>query len=153
MIETTVFAIAPSATARILAGRRLERRWWLFVLPVAAALVAAIADIRWLFVALIMVFMIWPAALFFVWTGAAVTVEAARASLPHSIAFSSSGLHITYKDSENYRTPAPEFVPWSAISGREERGRIMIFYAGTRLIAIPLDALQPVQWQEIVAMS
>lgn len=153
MIETTVFAIAPSATSRILAGRRLERRWWLFVLPVAAALVAALADIRWLFVALIMVFMIWPAALFFVWTGAAITVEAARASLPHSIRFDASGLHIAYIDGENYRTPAAEFVPWAAISGREERGRNMIFYAGTRLIAVPLDALPPEQWQEIIAMS
>lgn len=149
MIRTEVFAIAPSATAAMLAQRWLGRRWFLFILP-AGALVAGLADWRWLIVALVMVFVLWPMALFFVWIDAALRPEAVRSAQPHLVEFGPDGLRVVYEEREGYRTPPAEWHAWTAVAEVEECGKLLVHrMCDGRCVYVPLSCAEPGEWAQI----
>lgn len=153
MITTREFAIAPSATAAHLARQWLWRRWPLFVLPVAALLVASTADVRFALVALMVVFVVWPMALAFVWFGRALAPDAVRASCPHCLEFSASGLRIIYGEREGYPTPPAESVEAADVKAVDDRGKtIAIVLAGGRSIIVPADVLDADDWRRVKSL-
>lgn len=153
MIRTPEFSIAPSATAALLARRWLGRRWLFFLVPVMAALVSALSDWRWFVVALMMLFIIWPMALFFVWCNHALDPDAVRASQPHTVGFGTSGITLAYTPREEYPTIQPEIVPWHDIRHIEHTGRMEVFVClGGRRIMVPAAVLDAAQWREIDSM-
>lgn len=143
MIHTGEFTIAPSVTAAQLARRWLWKRWFLFVLPVGALLIMGLLDWRWLIVALMAVFILWPMALFFVWCGAALAPEAVRASRPHGIVFAERGFTIIYTPVEGYASIEPETVAWRDVADVEQdRGYIHIHTVSGRIILVPVASVQ-----------
>ena len=135
---TEEFAIAPSATAASLASQWRRERWFLFAIPVVASAVAGFFDWRWLIVALIMVFIIWPMALFFVWISVALSPEAVRSSIPHTVGVDDEWMVITYAVREGYPTPEPERISRADIL-RVEQGKkhVAVYVAGGRIILLP----------------
>ncbi|MDE6269467.1 MAG: hypothetical protein K2M12_01265 [Muribaculaceae bacterium] len=126
MIRSSEFSIAASSTAGRLARQWLWRRWPFFVIPLAACLLAGLADVRWAIVAMMLVFIMWPMALCFVWFGGALSPDAVRASLPHAVEFSEEGIRTVYAERDGYPTPQPEFIPAAQIAGVEDTGRYVI---------------------------
>ena len=151
MIRTEVFAIAPSATAAVLARRWLGRRWLFFILPVVACLIIGLTDWRWVLVALMTVFVLWPMALFFVWTDTALRPEAVRASQPHCLQFDESGFSIFYEQRDGYSNIPPEQYEWSKVTGCEDSGRYMTL--GLRdggFVRVPAGAVGAADWVQIL---
>lgn len=152
MIRTPEFSIAPSATAALLARQWLGRRWLFFVVPVAAALVAGAIDWRWFVVALMMLFIIWPMALFFVWCNHALAPAAVRSSQPHAVEFGPDGLRVEYTPREGYRELAAESIPWREIRGVEHSRHTVVYTcADGRTVVVPAKILSAEQWRAVAA--
>lgn len=66
-IELQEFSIPQGTFARILLLRHLRRSWWIYAMPVTACAALAFLDVRFLLVALMMVFIMIPMALLLVY--------------------------------------------------------------------------------------
>ena len=66
-IELQEFCIPQGTFARILLTRHLRRTWWIYAMPVAACAALAFLDVRFLLVALMVVFIMIPMALLLVY--------------------------------------------------------------------------------------
>lgn len=66
-IELQEFSIPQGTFARILLLRHLHRTWWIYAMPVAACAALAFLDVRFLLVALMVVFIMIPMALLLVY--------------------------------------------------------------------------------------
>lgn len=153
MIVTEEFSIAPSATAALLARQWLGRRWPFMVLPAAAALVAGMADVRFLVVALMLVFLIWPMALCFVWFGRALDADAVQASRPHRVSFSPDGITVLYGERDGYPSPAARHVSRDEVVSVDDAGRYVVFrLAGGRQLPVPAAVLDASQWRQVRLM-
>lgn len=153
MISTDEFTVAPSATAARLARLWLWRRRFFLALPVAALALAGMADWRFLVVALMVVFIIWPMALGFVWINAALAPDAVRASQPHRMEFTDDGIRTVYTPREGYAPVAPQSVAWGDVKSISDYGRnIVIELRGGRNVSIPASLLSASQWQQVRAM-
>ena len=138
MIRTSEFTIAPSATAAQLAQQWLWKRWFLFVVPVVVLLVMGLWDLRWLIVAMMVIFILWPLALFFVWCTTALAPDAVSASRPHSVIFGERGMTIEYAPEEGFRPIAPEFIAWKDVREIEQGGKYLsIITVSGRRILVP----------------
>lgn len=81
LMTTEIYRLKPSAYVRQIMVRWLWRYWWALLLPVAAMLVlGAAVDVRFIFVALMLLFLIAPFALFHVYFSYALKPEAAASS-------------------------------------------------------------------------
>lgn len=150
MIRTEPFAIAPSATAAFLARQWLGRRWLFWALPAVAALLAGLADVRYVVVALMIVFIAWPMALSFVWFGDALAPEAVRASHPHAVEFDEHGISVEYIEREGFATPAAEHVAWTDVRTVEHGKSYVCFglHSGHRIL-VPAGAIAAQQWRQV----
>lgn len=153
MISTDEFTVAPSATAARLARQWLWRRRFFLALPVAALALAGMADWRFLVVALMVVFIIWPMALGFVWMNAALAPDAVRASQPHRMEFTADGIRTVYTPRDGYPPVAPQLVEWSDVKSITDDGRtVAIEMHDGRNISVPASLLTAAQWQQVRAM-
>lgn len=153
MISTDEFTVAPSATAARLARLWLWRRRFFLALPVAALAIAGMADWRFLVVALMVVFIIWPMALGFVWMNAALAPDAVRASQPHRMEFTADGIRTVYTPRDGYPPVAPQSVVWSDVKSLSDDGRnVVIEMHDGRGISVPASLLTAAQWQQVRAM-
>lgn len=155
-MQTREFSIAPSAIAGMLAGRWLGRRWFYFALPVAVAMAASLTDVRWFVVALMLLFIVWPMALFFVWTGEALRPEAVRAAVPHRIVFEESGFVIEYTaDADSGRVPPDsERYEWKAVRSIVfGKPYVRLELCSGTFVAVPYDALTAEEWGRIQSMG
>lgn len=153
MISTDEFTVAPSATAARLARLWLWRRRFFLALPVAALAIAGMADWRFLVVALMVVFIIWPMALGFVWMNAALAPDAVRASQPHRMEFTADGIRTVYTPRDGYPPVAPQSVAWSDVKSITDDGRtVAIEMRDGRNISVPVSLLTAAQWQQVRAM-
>lgn len=81
LMTTEIYRLKPSAYVRQIMARWLGRYWWALLSPVVAALVlGATVDVRFFFVALMLLFLIAPFALFHVYFSYALKPEAAASS-------------------------------------------------------------------------
>lgn len=81
LMTTEIYRLKPSAYVRQIMARWLGRYWLALLLPVASALVLGVtADVRFFFVALMLLFLIAPFALFHVYFNYALKPEAAACS-------------------------------------------------------------------------
>jgi len=150
LIRTPEFAIAPSVIAAILARQWLGRRWLFFVFPVLAALVAGLFDLRMFIVAFILLLLVWPMALSFVWFSHALEPEAVRSSLPHVLEFDEYGINIVCTASDEHSVPQPERILWPDItSATQGRGHIIYKCTGGRHVVVPVSSLDISEWQHI----
>ncbi|MBP3638554.1 MAG: YcxB family protein [Muribaculaceae bacterium] len=153
MISTDEFTVAPSATAARLARLWLWRRRFFLALPVAALAIAGMADWRFLVVALMVVFIIWPMALGFVWINAALAPDAVRASQPHRMEFTDDGIRTVYTPRDGYPPVAPQSVAWSDVKNITDDGRtVAIEMHDGRDISVPASLLTAAQWQQVRAI-
>ncbi|MCM1504236.1 MAG: hypothetical protein NC127_03460 [Muribaculum sp.] len=96
-MTTETHKIAPSAYARHLMRIWTVRHWWLVaVLPAIALTLVFVIDWRFLFVAVILVFLVIPHIMVTVYYYHAMSPKAAMSILPHRVIFESDALRIVY---------------------------------------------------------
>lgn len=145
VITTVEYTPPRAAYTRSAITGTLVRLWWIIAIPAAVAAIIAASDIRWAFVALIWIFLVAPLIVANSYITRLLTPAAQRAIMQQRVSISpGTGITITYTDSEH--PAAPDFIPWSKISGIYPDGQnILITSDGTgmRSLYIPRKALSP----------
>lgn len=103
-VPTLPFQGTPSAYVRHVFVAWLCRWWWVWALPIAACVVGACFDFVWVFVALMIICLLYPGLLMMIYFNYALSPEARRTLLPRRVTISDKpDITITYEDD---RTPA-----------------------------------------------
>ena len=133
--------------------------WWLVTVPPAVALVLAIAvDWKFLFVAVILVFIVIPHIMVTVYYYHALSPESAMSILPHRIVFEPDALRIIYEpadrqvsdenseNDENHSRPLrnDDIIPRDSIKAVTTHKSDVIIHLSAgkyRILVIPVSAL------------
>lgn len=145
MISET-FTITPRAYLNRLTVDWLARHWLLLSLPFLVVLVWTMFDLRALYVALILIFLLYPMGLTLVWFNYALSPQSIKAVYTKRVAIADNKLTISYlpKNEDDTHLPSNEIICWDAISGYEMSSKQLIVRTGGRLddcIIIPLEAM------------
>lgn len=140
------FALAPRTYLNKLAGEWLSRNWLLLSAPFVAVLIWTMFDIRAVYVALILIFLLYPMGLTLVWFNYALSPQSIKTISNKRMSISDEGVSITYlpKNEEKTSSLRGEFFSWQEISGYEISSKHIIIKTGDRLdnrIIIPFDAI------------
>lgn len=146
-----VFRCAPRDYMRSLAIAWLSVRWPWFAVPLLAAVVWSFFDLRAVYVCLIMIFIVYPMALSFVWFNYAFSEQSRRAVSPKTVTCSKQGLRIDYKPIAEGLSPLPaQTLDWASVRSVETSSRGTTLVIGSRLddrLSIPADAFDAESWQ------
>lgn len=141
-IETGPFSITGGQFARMLMSWHLRKMWWAYACPVTLCAGASFADIRFLLVALMMVFIMAPMALFFVYINYGFDAVN-RYNVLHKrlIANANDGIRLIIDDEYGLKNPVIDFA-WNEVERRRTDAGCMVLVLRAvryRFIAIPLD--------------
>lgn len=146
--STKTFTTSPAVYIRCLLGVWFKRYGVWIVLPVAVCgVMGAVADIRWVIVAMMIIFLLTPMLLAYLYFYYMLTPEARRAIMPMQLSLHADGaLDIAYQPLPDSDSPthAPEHLPAGTVKRTIERRRhIALVLAGPRLafILVPTTAL------------
>lgn len=146
--STNPFTTSPAVYIRCLLGMWFKRYGVWVVLPVIiCAVLGAVADIRWFIAAMMIVFLLTPMLLAYLYFYYMLTPEARRAIMPMQLALHADGaLDITYQPLPDSDTPAhaPEHLPAGTVKRTILRKRhLALVLSGPRLafILVPKSAL------------
>lgn len=146
MTETTaIYSLKPSVYTRAVMGRWLGRYFLLLSLPVLAAAIAGAWRVEMLVVALMLVLLVYPFALFNVYFRYALTPKAAFGVIPHRVAVDPAGnLSVEYSPDEDHprAMETERIAAGDILSVGQSRGCVAVVYGrgcGDMLL-IPLSA-------------
>lgn len=129
------------------------RAWlWLIALALIATSVAACYDIRFLYVLLIEIFIVFPMALGPVWMSESFSPFAVRAVTPHRVEISPQGVAIKYITGEGRRPIPAEKFSWDAFTAYHDAGKCVILEWVDRhrpALRLPENAFDAAQWQTV----
>lgn len=144
-IVTNTFKLTPAAYFRIAAGAMLPKLITIGSLIIIAALIlAGITDIRFLLVALIIIFIIIPMVVGHIYFSRLLTTEAQYALMPKRVVVvpdESITEIFESADLEN-RPPQTRLFRWDAISSRRISGKnlVIVFGKSDYTLIIPLSS-------------
>lgn len=144
-IETSRFCLGASIHARQAIMRRAARFWMAVALPVGALVIGGFTyDIRLLFIAAVVVFVLFPTLLFIGWYGILTRPWAVASLFPQVVTLDADNdLSVEYSPREGFETPPPDelVIKASSISDCLLWGKHMIVcYGNRRELIIPLSA-------------
>ena len=144
-IESTIFRISPTTYLQATAGSLMPRLWLFAGLPLLACLIAAIWEPRMLLIALILLFLIIPMAVFHIYFSRLLTEEARFAVTPKHVTVSPDGtITVTFHGADEENTPeGSETIPATDITTwRITRKHIIAPVIGRKNpLIVPLEAL------------
>jgi len=145
-MTTAQFKISPSRLAAGIMKKWLADNWWMLAIaPTVSLMLAVMGDLRFLFVALIMIFVVIPPVMFIVYFYYGMTPAARYSILLHRVTADTAGLHIIYEaEDENTSPPRPELIGWADIAEtRLDNDNLYIHLRKPRysLVIIPVDKL------------
>lgn len=146
MIESDLFRVEASAYVMAKARGYLFRWLWAFVAIYAVIIWAAIRDVRFVYVGLIVTFIVWPMLLTFAWIDAAFSPETIARTRLQKIVISGSGISFSYYRPGANNQP-PECVEveehdFAGLKSVELRGRyVHLVIADGFLRLIPLEVV------------
>lgn len=151
-IVTESFRQSASECGRKAAMEFVERRWWAFALPLAAALIAAMWDWRWIVAAMALVLVAYPFALMMAYYSRMLTPEGAMALLRRRVEIGDEGIDIVYEPlDDEHPEPDARHIAISEVKGYEDRGdSIAVIHSGGTLV-IPVSALDKQSAADLVA--
>jgi len=140
MITTRSHSISPGIYSSRLMVEWVSRHWWAIALPVMPCIVAGFYDLRFFIVTAAWLLIVSPGILALVYFRYALSPEAARMTLPHTVTFSDRDIIISWPETE-YRD---EIIPYSKLKKVEDTGSaLVIAVAGTFLpIIIPVKEFE-----------
>lgn len=141
---TEQFRLTPAKYLRVAAGKLLPAVTACMALPLVACLVAACFDLRWAFVALILLFLVAPTLMAYIYFYKLLAPEAREALQPKKIVFEKDALTVVYLPVEDdMPVPAPRRIRHTEITDRHfSAGCLMLYVAGDRYpLLIPQEAM------------
>lgn len=136
---TEVFRATPGSYVRRVMGMWTGRWWWTMALPLAVTLVLTLWEPVWFFVALMILFLLVPGVMFFVYYRYALTPEAMTAIQDKTVAVGPDGLTVRLMDKDkDIRIPAADIL------SVEDTGKTLVVrLKGSPFhhLAIPVSAL------------
>ncbi len=157
---TESFRVLPSRYARHLMQMWTARHWWIIAVPPIIALTLALTvDWRFLFVAVILVFLVIPHIMVTVYYYHAMSPRSAMSILPHRVVFEDSALRIKYdlkqeecavntdEDTEKQATQPErpdDIIPYSEITAITTKKSDLILHLSSgdyHILVIPLANL------------
>lgn len=136
------FSVDSGAYAGVLFRLYLRRMWWIYALPAAALVAAGVADIRFLFLAVIYIFLVIPMVMGFALTAYGLVGESRYSILPKTLDADQAGLHFTFLDEDGAETSRSS-VEWSEVSRVSPTRKNLVLClrrGGFRFIVIPYTA-------------
>ena len=134
----------------------LSRHIAAVVLPLAALIAASCYDLRFVYVTLIFVFIVFPMVLTMVWLRHGLAPETVRLSEPQRIVADDRGLTVEYlgRGEDTPSRFAPDFFDWSEFKG-VSRSSLTVTFAFRRGhrpdLVVSADALPPDAWEAILS--
>ncbi len=144
-ISTSRFSLGPRVHARQAIMRRAARFWMAVALPVAALVIGGLFyDIRLLFIAATIVFILFPTLLFIGWYGILTRPWAVSSLFPQKVTLAGDNeLTVEYHPLPGHDTgqPADLVISAESITDCHFWGHYLIVcYSGRRELIIPLSA-------------
>lgn len=145
VFTTEEFRTTPSEYLRHALKKRLLSAMTIAAIPLLASIIASLYDIRWLFVALIILFLLLPTAIMIIYLSELLTPEARQALAPKTVRFE-IGKAISITDlpiSEESTVQPPKHIPWSELTGIALTDRKLVITAPNLSypLLIPLGAI------------
>lgn len=145
------FSIEPRRYVATVASRYLWRYGWLGIPPIAAVLALALTDIRFVYVALMLLFVAYPMMLMLIYYSYAFKPQAIKATLAHHIEYDEEGIKVVYD--EDHPLAVTDNFKWSDINGYEDKGnRVLLTIFKNKpdqFIALPQNAMDTDRWQAL----
>ncbi len=145
-MTTAQFNVTPSRLAASIMRLWLRDNWWtLAIAPAISLMLAAMGDVRFLFVALILIFVVIPPVMFIIYFYYGMTPEARFSILPHRVTADNAGLHIIYAPCDDETAPrSPDTIDRRDLYGATLDDKYL--YVRLRapryaLVMIPVDSL------------
>lgn len=154
MATSAIFRSEPRSYMRGLALAWLSGHWAWFAIPLAAVAVWCVYDVRAVYVGLILIFILFPMALSFVWFNYAFSLQSRRAISPKTVSFTEQGFEVRYVAiAEGVEPLTPQTVGWGDIRSVEQGPKRLVLKLGDRLddrLEIPNDAFENEVWTEFL---
>lgn len=153
-MTSSPIAIPARSYINRLALKWLTHRWWLLAVPLAAAALWTLFDIRALFAVLALVFLLYPMSLTLVWFDYALSPQSMRTISSKLITVTDSGLRLDFiaKDEDSKPLPAT-FVRWDEILDADFGADSVTLILGKRLddiLYLPRKSFSDRAWQVIL---
>lgn len=147
VFTTEEFRTTPSEYLRHALKKRLTTAMTIIVIPLLASIIAAFYDVRWLFVALIILFLLLPTAIMITYLSELLTPEAHQALAPKNVRFEiGKAISITHLPiSEESTAQPPTRIPWNNLTAFALTDRKLVITAQNLSypLLIPLGAIAP----------
>lgn len=132
-LKSDIFSTEPSAYIREIVVRWFARNIWWFVAVIAACIVLAFSvDTAFIIVASMIVFIVVPFVLAFVYYGYGLRPSSTRWFLPRVLEVGDDGLRISYMPDERFKQlPADEFIAINRVTGLKIGERMDVVYLGS----------------------
>lgn len=143
---TDSFRITPTDYLRHSARQTISRLAVILIVPLLVCAVASVWDLRFAFIALILLFLVFPMVISYVYFTRLLTADARRAVWPKHLEFSERNktVSVVYEsaDEEN-AAPSPDIFSANNIKGASISGKHLIFHLlGSELpLIIPLSSM------------
>lgn len=147
-MQSDIFRTEPSAYIKEIVYQWFARNIWWFVALIAVCLVLAFTvDTAFIFVASMIVFIVIPFVLAFVYFGYGLRPSSSRWFLPRRLEVTDTGLSIHYMPDERFkRLPSDEFMPIARVAGLKIGERNDVVYLGhsyDEFLIVSADAFAP----------
>lgn len=145
-VQTEVYQTEAHTYMRAVAEMWLGRWWWAMIIPVAVCFgLGATVNVAFAFIGFMVIFLIAPMVIMFLYFAHALTAEARMAILPHQVEATDNGLTVTFvpMNEGDREFPAAD-IAWTDVKALEWRNHdIMIHLKGTpyRFLLIPYSAM------------
>lgn len=132
----------------------LKNNWWIYALLLGACVVLSFVNINFLFVAIVLLFMVFTMILFLVVVYYGLVPESRFSTLPKVMTLDENGIHFClkkkrYTDDSEEESEQPEYdieetvLPWQMIKGLETKDDCMLLFFKRpkyAFVAIPYTA-------------
>lgn len=151
-VRTDIFSGTPLAYVRRVGVQILWHRWWAWLTPVVACFVAAAWEAVWIFVAFMLLFMLYPGLVLLVYYYYAFSPEALRTLEPKTVELTDGAITVTYHGERHIE---PQTITSADIKSVEVGYKaVTIYFKKPRYshISIPLDAVPDGQRAEFLTL-
>ena len=105
--HTPRFTVGASEYVKTDARQRLSHWWWCIAVPVVALCIAGIVDSRYFYLALMLIFIVYPMLLSFAWLATAAHKTMPRLTRPQEWQFSADAFVVDFYPFENTEDSIP----------------------------------------------
>lgn len=143
-VITETYRLTPTAYLKVAAGAMLPVFGWISAALLSAALIASVFDIRFVFVALIIIFILIPMMMSYIYFSKLLTIEARRSLSPkHIVVIPGKSITEIPESVEEASVPLPaETHLWRDIADCRKAGRmIVVEFTDHQQLLIPINVL------------